>query len=115
MFNLNLKEVEKFGFVFNEQKYSKVLQWYKNVEEIVLKNDREKLKLLQELEKEIYQAKITWLKHNKNNIYYSIDFEDAGYAFVDILKIYDENDNVVYQAEFMGEGQAEEFINEIMQ
>lgn len=107
--------MEKFEFKYDEQKYGEVLEWYKNTEEIFLNDDkdREKMLLLDEFKEEKYQAKINWLKRNKDKLVFNTEFEDAGYAFVDILTIYDEEDNEIHKEKFMFEGDAEEFIDMI--
>ena len=110
--------MEKFEFKYDEQKYGEVLEWYANVEEIFLNggnDDREKMLLIDEFNKEKYQAEIDWLKQNKDKLVFNNEFEDVGYAFVDILTIYDENDNEVYKTSFMHEGEADEFINMILE
>ena len=76
-----------------------------------------KLILLDELDEEIEQGEINWLKSNKDNLLFDIQLEDKEYAFVDVLEIYLGNwkeDNKVYEGWFYGDGEAQEFKNMIM-
>jgi len=125
MFNLkSLEKAEKYNLQIDLQKYGEALEWYKKVEEIVLgdeseecKENRRKLILLDELDKEIEQGEINWLKNNKDKLLFDIQFEDKEYAFVDVLKFYlgeYKEDNKVYEGWFYGDGEAQEFKNMIM-
>jgi len=114
--------MKEFSFEINQEKYGEALAWKKSIrngerkgfslnDEIDCKN----WNLIDELKKEREQAEINWLKQNKEHLYFDSEFKDVGYAFVDILTIYDENNNEIYQTSFMGEGESEEFIAMIMQ
>jgi hypothetical protein len=114
MFNLELLEkAQKFNVNINT--YNNAINWLKNVNEINLSNDidRNNLVLLDKLENEINQAEINWLKANKDNLLFDVQFEDKGYVFVDVLEVYDNKNNKVYEQWFYGDGESQEFIDMI--
>jgi len=121
MFNLeSLVKADKYNIQIDLQKYGEALKWYKEVKEIDLSDDdnklcqdnKKRLILLDELEEEIDQGEINWLKSNKNRLLFDIQAEDKGFAFVDVMVIYLDNwkeCNKVYEQWFYGDGEAYEF------
>lgn len=117
MFNLkSLEKADKYNFIIDTEKYGNALNWFKNVKEIIIGGENEdvkNLRILDQLDEDIEQAEINWLKRNCEHLIFDIQFEDKGYAFVDVLMVYDENDNNVFEKWFFGDGESQEFINMI--
>ena len=66
-----------------------------------------------ELEKEIDKAEVEWLKLHHEELWFSVEFEDKGFAFVDVLTITDNRGKEIAVFDFYSEGESDEFINMI--
>jgi hypothetical protein len=107
-----LQKASKYGYNINGEKYGAVINWAKEIKEVKLSRDREYLILLSEMEKEVDDAEIQWLKDHHKELSFCNEFEDRGFAFGDVLTI-ERNGTLVTTVDFYGDGEAEDFIEMI--
>lgn len=108
-----LEMSNKYGYKIDMNKYGSVIEWADKLKEVKVERDREKLLAYFELEKEVENAEVEWLKLHREELVFDVQFEDKGYAFVDVLTITDTEGNDITTFYFHGDGEAEEFIDSI--
>lgn len=106
-----LEMSNKYDYKIDMNKYGTIIEWADKLKEVKVERDREKLLKYLELEKEVENAEVEWLKHHHKELIFDVHFEDKGYAFVDVLTITDTEGNDITTFYFYGDGEAEEFID----
>lgn len=109
--NLLIEKANKFDCDISE--FEKAIKWQQNIKEIYCQDPVHKkyMSKLFELEKVIDKAEEIWIKDHHTELNFDIQFEDSGYAFVEVLSVSDKNGTLITQMWFYGAGEAQEFVD----